>query len=91
MMGTLAKVMAGKKIRTFMDRFIASVTGDIEEINGILKITRIDVTYLLRLPDKQRESAIECFNNYIGLCPAAQSVIGCIEINHRLDLEHLED
>ena len=90
-MGTLATVMAGKKIRTFKDRFIASVTGDIEEVNGILKITRIDVRYLLRLPDKQRESAIECFNNYLHLCPAAQSVIGCININHTLDMEQMEE
>lgn len=90
-MGTLATVMAGKKIRTFKDRFIASVTGDIEEIDGILKITHIDVKYLLRLPDKQRVSAIECFNNYMSLCPAAQSVIGCIKINHILEMEQMED
>lgn len=56
-----------------------------------MKITCIDVKYLLKLPDKQRESAIECFNNYISLCPAAQSVIGCIDINHNLDLEKMED
>jgi organic hydroperoxide reductase OsmC/OhrA len=91
MMGTLATVMAGKKIRTFKDRFIASVTGDIEEVNGILKITRIDVKYLLKLPEEQRDSAIECFNNYIQFCPAAQSVIGCIDVTHNLDLENSEE
>ncbi len=91
MMGTLASVMAGKKIRTFKDRFIASITGDIEEVNGILKITRIDVRYLLKLPDQQRDSALECFNNYIEFCPGAQSVIGCIDINHYLDMEKKED
>ena len=90
-MGTLASVMAGKKIRTFKDRFKATVTGDIEDVNGILKITRIDVNYLLKLPDQQRDSALECFNNYIEFCPAAQSVIGCIEINHHLELEKKED
>lgn len=90
-MGTLASVMAGKKIRTFKDRFIATVTGDIEEVNGILKITRIDVKYLLKLPDQQRDSALECFNNYIELCPGAQSVVGCIEIHHNLDMEKKED
>jgi len=90
-MGTLATVMAGKKIRTFKDRFVAEVTGDIEEVNGILKITRIDVKYLLRLPDKQRDSALECFNNYIELCPGAQSVIGCIDIHHSLEMETKED
>ncbi|GAB6193988.1 hypothetical protein [Desulfocastanea catecholica] len=91
MMGTLATVMAGKKIRTFKDRFIAKVAGDIEEVNGILKITRISVNYLLKLPDQQRDSALECFNNYIHLCPAAQSVIACINISHNLELEKKED
>lgn len=91
MMGTLASVMAGDKIRTFKDRFMASVTGDIEEVSGILKITRINVNYLLKIPDHQKTAACECFNNYIHLCPAAQSVVACIEINHTLDLEILED
>ena len=90
-MGTLATVMAGKKIRTFKDRFMAKVAGDIEEVNGILKITRISVNYLLKLPDQQRDSALECFNNYIQLCPAAQSVIACINISHNLELEKKED
>lgn len=91
MMGTLATVMAGKKIRTFKDRFIAKVAGDIEEVNSILKITCISVNYLLKLPDEQRDSALECFNNYIQLCPAAQSVIGCIKISHNLELVKKED
>ena len=91
MMGTLASVMAGKKIRTFKDRFIASVTGDIEDVNGVLKITHIDVKYLLKLPDHQREAAVESFNNYIELCPGAQSVIGCIDIDHHLEMDKKED
>ena len=87
MMGTLATVLAGKKIRTFQDRFRATVTGDIEDVDGVLKITRINVSYLLRLSDIQQEAAKECFNNYIHKCPAAQSVIGCIDVNHELKME----
>ena len=90
-MGTLASVMAGKKIRTFKDRFVATVTGDIEEVKGVLKITSIDVAYLLKLPDQQREAALHCFNNYIDLCPGAQSVIGCIDIHHKLRMEKTDD
>ena len=86
-MGTLATVLAGKKIRTFQDRFSATVTGDIEDVDGVLKITRINVHYLLRLPDKRQNAATECFKNYIHKCPAAQSVIGCININHDLKME----
>jgi len=90
-MGTLATVLAGKKIRTFQDRFKATVTGDIEAVDNVLKITRINVRYLLRLPDAKREEALECFNNYIHKCPAAQSVIGCIEVNHELEMETMQE
>ncbi len=87
MMGTLATVLAGKKIRTFQDRFRATVTGDIEAVEGVLKITTINVDYQLKLPKTQQEAAKKCFNNYIHKCPAAQSVIGCIEVNHELKME----
>jgi hypothetical protein len=62
------------------------VTGDIEDADGVLKITRINVHYLLRLPDIQQEAAREYFNNYIHKCPAAQ---GCIEVNHELKIDHI--
>ena len=41
MMGTLATVLAGKKVPTFGDRFRADVEGDIEDVDGVLRITRI--------------------------------------------------
>lgn len=91
MMGTLATVLAGKKIRTFQDRFRATVSGDIEAVDNVLKIVRINVHYLLRLPDAQREAATGCFNNYVHRCPAAQSVIGCIEVNHELEMETMSE
>ncbi len=86
MMGTLAAVLAKKKIRTFQDRYMATVTGDIEDVNGVLKITRINVHYKLTLPADKRADADEAFNNYITLCPAAQSVIDAINITHELEM-----
>ena len=86
MMGTLAGVLAKKKIRTFQDRYMATVTGDIEAVNGVLKIVRINVHYNLKLPADQRADAEEAFNNYITLCPAAQSVVEAITINHELEM-----
>jgi hypothetical protein len=90
MMGTLAAVLAGKKIRTFKDLFKATVSGDIEDVDGVLKITRINVHYLLKVPEEKRADALEALENYLPLCPGAQSVIGCIEINHELTMENLE-
>lgn len=91
MMGTLAAVLAKKKIRTFQDRFRASVTGDIEDVNGVLKITRIAVSYWLKLPHDKMQAARDALENYIHLCPAAQSVIGCIEVSHNMELVAVED
>ena len=86
-MGTLAGVLAKKKIRTFQDRYMATVTGDIEAVDGVLKIVRIHVHYDLKAPAHQHADAREALENYITRCPAAQSVIGCIDITHDLALE----
>jgi len=88
-MGTLATVLAGKKIRTFRGLFKAIVTGDIEDVDGVLKITRINVSYWLKLPKEKREEAKDALESYLTLCPGAQSVIGCIDINHELNMEDL--
>ena len=87
MMGTLAAVLAKKKIRTFQDRYKATVTGDIESVDGVLKITRIHVDYHLKLPPEKERDAREALDNYITKCPAAQSVTDCIDITHALNLE----
>ena len=87
MMGTLAMVLAGKKIRTFENLYQAKVTGDIEDVDGILKVTRIKVNYLLKAPEDKWKDAEEALDTYLPLCPGAQSVIGCIDISHELNLE----
>jgi organic hydroperoxide reductase OsmC/OhrA len=87
MMGTLAGGLAGKKIPTPEDRYWAEVEGDIENVNGVLKITRIGVRYHLKIPKGKAEEAQEAFSTYLVRCPAAQSVIGCIRIEDKLILQ----
>ncbi|MBI5966403.1 MAG: OsmC family protein [Deltaproteobacteria bacterium] len=91
MMGTLAGVLAGKKIPTPEDRYWADVEGDIENVNNILKITRIGVTYHLKVPPGKSEEAREALSSYLARCPAAQSVIGCIEIKDQAEIEEMEE
>ncbi len=86
-MGTLAGRLAGKKIQTPEDRYLAEVEGDIENVNGILKITKIRVTYHLKIPKEKSEDARQAFSDYLTRCPAAQSVIGCIQIQDELRIE----
>jgi uncharacterized OsmC-like protein len=87
MMGTLAQFLAKKDIPTTEDRYAAHVEGDIEDVNGVLKITRIKVTYNLKVPSGKRDEARQAFEQYLPYCPAAQSVIDAIHIEHDLKIE----
>ena len=89
-MGTLAGVLAGKKIPTPEDRYRADVEGDIENVNGVLKITRIRVAYHLKIPKDKSKDAQDALSAYLTRCPAAQSVIGCIQIQDQLVIEEME-
>jgi hypothetical protein len=87
MMGTLATMLARKKIPTPEDCYWADVEGEIENVNHILKITLIRVMYHLKVPLGKVEEAKEAFSSYLTFCPAAQSVIGCIGIKDDIQIE----
>ena len=91
MMGTLATVLAGKKVPTFGDRFRADAEGDIEDVDGVLRITRIRVRYALKAPAGKTADAREAMETYITRCPAAMSVRGCIAIEDTLDVSELAE
>jgi organic hydroperoxide reductase OsmC/OhrA len=87
MMGTLATLMAGKKIPTPEHLYWADVEGDIEDAGGVLKITTIRVKMHLKCPEEKAADAKEAFANYITRCPAAQSVKDCIRLQDELIFE----
>jgi len=89
MMGTLATFLAGKKIPTPEERYWADVEGNIENVNNVLKITQIRVKYNLKVPKGKVDEARNAFSNYLTSCPAAQSVIGCIDIKDDIAIEEL--
>ncbi len=90
MMGTLAGVLARKGIKTPEELYWADVEGDIENVNSVLKITQIRVNYHLKVPKGKTNEAKEALSSYITLCPAAQSVIGCIQIQDDAVIEEME-
>jgi hypothetical protein len=87
MMGTLAAALAKRGIRSHKEVYWAEVAGNIEDVNGVPKITTIQVNYFLRTPVGNKEAAQDAFETYLSQCPAAQSVIGCIAIQHQLIFE----
>ena len=86
MMGTFASVLATKKIRTHSDRFRATAGGDIENVAGVLKITAIRVRYLLKVSPEEEADTRWAMDNYLEKCPGAMSVVGCIRLEHTLEL-----
>ena len=91
MMGTLATVLAGKKIPTYGDRYRADVEGDIEDVGGVLKIARIRVRYTLRVPPGKTGEAREALASYQETCPAAMSVKGAIAIEDSAEIIELPE
>ncbi len=91
MMGTLATVLAGKKVPTFGDRFRADVEGDVEDMDGVLRITKIRVKYTLKIPSGKSDDVREALKTYLVRCPAAMSVKGAIEITDSAEISELTE
>ncbi len=86
-MGTFAAMLAKSRIATPEERFRADVCGEIENVDGVLKIVRINVDYTLKVASDKRKEAEATFKTYLPHCPAAQSVIGCIALEHQIEYE----
>ncbi|HEY7726245.1 MAG TPA: OsmC family protein [Anaeromyxobacteraceae bacterium] len=91
MMGTLATVLARRKIPTFQERFRADVEGDIEDVDGVMRITKIRVKYTLKVPKGKTEDAREALKVYERECPAAMSVKAAIAISDSADITELPE
>jgi len=70
-----------REIPATPDKITASVEGDIEAIDKVLRITRIRVLYDLTIPKGKREAAERAVDRHPRSCPAANSVSGCIDID----------
>ena len=68
------------------DNLTADVEGDIEDVDGVLRITRIRLRYRLAAPESERPAIDRVLGVYAEKCPAYQSVQGCIECSWELEL-----
>ena len=65
----------------------AQVEGDIEDVAGVMKITRIRLHYRFRVPAGARDKVDRLLEVYAEKCPAYQSVRGCIECSWDAEIE----
>ena len=69
------------------NNLIAQVEGDIDDVDGVLRITRIRLRYRFRIPLGTREKVDRVLASYAEKCPAYQSVKGCIACSWEADIE----
>jgi uncharacterized OsmC-like protein len=61
------------------NNLVAQVEGDIADVDGVLKITKIRLRYRFKIPPETKEKVDRVLASYAEKCPAYQSVKGCIE------------
>lgn len=58
-----------------------------EAIDGVLRITRVHVTYRLKVPEGKREAAERALEKHVDGCPVAQTLLPCVEIDWDAEIE----
>jgi uncharacterized OsmC-like protein len=66
---------------------VADVEGDIEDVDGVLKITKIRLRYRFTIPRGSREKVERALDTHAEKCPAYQSVKGCIDCSWEAVIE----
>jgi uncharacterized OsmC-like protein len=69
------------------NNLVAQIEGDIEDVNGVLRITKIRLHYRFRMPPSARDKVDRILASYAEKCPAYQSVKGCIDCSWDADIE----
>jgi uncharacterized OsmC-like protein len=69
------------------DNLVAQVEGDIEDVDGVMRITKIRLHYRFRIPAGSREKVDRVLASYAEKCPAYQSVKVCIECSWDAEIE----
>jgi organic hydroperoxide reductase OsmC/OhrA len=85
LLGTFGAALDVRKIKS-AENLVADVEGDIEEVDGVLKITSIRLHYRLTIPKGCRDKVDRVLATYFDKCPAYQSVKGCIECTWDADV-----
>lgn len=84
----MAAALEARQIKA-AENLVAEVEGDIEDVGGVLKITRIRLHYRMTIPSGSREKAERSLAVYAEGCPAYQSVKGCIECSWQADMQEV--
>ena len=80
MLGTLNGALEARGIKLEPDAIRATVAGRNDVVDGIIKLTRIDIAYTLRIPAGTRDAVDRALSRHRDKCPTAQSLAGAVEV-----------
>jgi uncharacterized OsmC-like protein len=66
---------------------VANVEGDVEDVDGVLRITKIRLKYNFEAPKDLLKKAERALQVYADLCPAYQSVKNGIDCSWDADIK----
>jgi uncharacterized OsmC-like protein len=69
------------------DNLVAQVEGDIEDVDGVMRITKIRLHYRFKAAAGSREKVDRVLASYAEKCPAYQSVKGRIDCSWEAEIE----
>ncbi len=68
------------------ENLVATVEGNIEDRDGVLKITTIRIRYTFRIPVGTKDKAERAVALYADKCPAYQTVKDCIDVSWQAEM-----
>ena len=86
MLGTLNGALEARGIKLAPDAISASGTGVNELVNGIVRLTAIQVHYRLTIPGGTREAVDRALSRHQEKCPTAVSLAAAIAISWTADV-----
>jgi uncharacterized OsmC-like protein len=66
---------------------VAHVEGDVEAVDGVLRITKIRINYQFEAPKNLLQKAERALQIYADMCPAYQSVKNGIDCSWDADIK----
>lgn len=87
MLGTLNGALEARGIRLEPASIRASVTGTNEVVDRVIRLTRIDIHYTLRIPPGTREAVDRALSRHRDKCPSAQSLVGAVDVEWTAEIE----
>ena len=87
MLGTLNGALEARGIRLGPDDMHAAAEGRNEIVDGIIRLTRIDIRYSLRIPAGSRETVERALSRHRDKCPTARSLAGAVAVEFSAEIE----